>query len=96
MNTRNHVREERIIMAVALPVSTKTIFVEAIVGEDGSLHLDSLAPAFTPGARVLLTIAPIAETTPENTQPLVGTVTRYHDPFGPATPPSPKEALWGC
>jgi hypothetical protein len=72
-------------MEIALPITNKTVFAEATVGEDGALHLNNPTPALKPGARVLLTISPQAEATEENSKPLLGTVTRYEDPFGPAT-----------
>ena len=80
-------------MEIALPVTAKTVFAEATVAEDGSLHLEDPAPALKPGDKVLVTISPIAEATGKNLQPLLGTVTRYDDPFGPAAPPEDWEAL---
>lgn len=80
-------------MENALPVGGKTIFTEATVGEDGSLHLsDTTGFAFKPGEKVALTISPIAEGGGENFS-LLGTVTRYEDPFGPATEPEEWKAL---
>jgi hypothetical protein len=83
-------------MSAAVLGVTNTIFTKATVGEDGALHLDGPAPAFTPGSRVLLTIAPIAEVTGEDSKPLVGTVTLFDDPFGPAAPPEDWDALRSC
>ncbi|HZT44436.1 MAG TPA: hypothetical protein VFA07_19890 [Chthonomonadaceae bacterium] len=84
-------------MESALPVTAKTILAEATVAEDGSLHLtDPTALAFKPGEKVLLAISPIANGKRENKEPLLGTVTRYDDPFGPATSPEDWEALRGC
>ena len=81
------------MMGSALPVTAKTVFAEAIVAEDGSLHIEGPTPALKPGDKVLLTISPIAEATDENPRPLLGTVTRYDDPFGPAAPIDEWEAL---
>lgn len=83
-------------MEIALPVTRKTVFAEATVGEDGSLHLQIPAPTLKPGAKVLLTISPQAEAAEENAQPLLGTVQRYEDPFGPAASPDEWEALHEC
>jgi hypothetical protein len=83
-------------MEIALPVTSRTVFAEATVGEDGALHLHNPAPTLKPGAKVLLTISPQVDTTGENSRPLLGTVTRYDDPFGPATSPEEWEALSGC
>jgi len=83
-------------MEIALPVTAKTVFAEATVAEDGSLHFENPIPVLKPGEKVLLTISPIAEATGENSKPLLGTVTRYDDPFGPASPNDEWEALRGC
>lgn len=85
-----------IIMEIASPLTSRTVFAEATVREDGSLHLNSPAPTLKPGARVLLTISPQAEAGEENSRPLVGTVIRYEDPFGPAIAPDEWEALREC
>ena len=79
-------------METTLPVTAKTVFAEATVAEDGSLHLESPTPALKPGDKVLLTISPIAEATGQNPTLLLGTVTRYDDPFGPAAPIEEWEA----
>ena len=83
-------------MEFALSTNTKTVFAEATVGEDGALHLNNPAPTLKPGAKVLLTISPQAEQTQENPTQLRGTVTRYDDPFGPATGPGEWEAMREC
>ena len=83
-------------MQIALPVANRTVFAEATVGEDGALHLDHPAPTLKPGARVLLTISPQTEAVEENLRPLLGTVIRYDDPFGPAADPDDWEALREC
>jgi hypothetical protein len=73
-------------MELALPIIARTVVAEATVAEDGSLHLVAPMPALRPGAKVMLTISPISEATGENSNPLLGTVMRYDDPFGPAAP----------
>lgn len=83
-------------MEIALPVLRKTVFAEATVGEDGALHLHSPTPTLKPGAKVLLTISLQSEAAEENAQPLLGTVLRYEDPFGPATSPEEWETLREC
>lgn len=83
-------------MELALPITAQTFVVEATVAEDGSLHLNNLMPNLRPGEKVMLTISPISETKEENANPLLGTVTRYEDPFGPAAPLEEWEALRGC
>jgi len=83
-------------MEIARPVTSRTVFAEATVGEDGTLHLHNPAPALKPDAKVLLTISPQAEATEENSRPLLGTVTHFDDPFGPATAPDEWEAMHGC
>lgn len=81
-------------MQTALPVGANTVFAEATVGEDGSLRLkDASRFALKPGEKVTLTISPIVAVRGENPKPLLGTVTRYDDPFGPATDPEEWEAL---
>ena len=81
-------------MEIALPVGTKTMLAEAIVGEDGALHLkDTTRFSLKPGEKVVLTISPVGEVNSETAQPLLGTVTYYEDPFGPATTPEEWEAL---
>ena len=87
---------EGAIMEFSLPVNNKTVFAEATVGEDGALHLVSPAPTLKPAAKVLLTISPQEEATAENSTPLLGTVIRYDDPFGPATIPDEWDALREC
>lgn len=73
-------------MDIALPIGIKTVFAEATVGEDGTLHLkDTSQLSLKPGEKVALMISPIAEANGENPKPLQGTVLRYDDPFGPAT-----------
>ena len=83
-------------MEIALPITSKTVFAEATVGEDGALHLHNPAPTLKPGAKVLLTISPKAETAEENTPSLLGTVLRYEDPFGPPASPDEWDALREC
>lgn len=83
-------------MEIGLPVTTKTIFAEATVAEDGSLHLEGLIPNLKPGNKVLLAISPISEALSKDAKPLAGTVTRYIDPFGPAELPEAWEALREC
>lgn len=81
-------------MDIALPIGMKTVFAEATVGEEGTLHLKDASQFFLkPGEKVTLTISPIAEASGENAKLLLGTVTRYDDPFGPATAPEEWEAL---
>src|SRR5438034_205421 len=79
-------RKVGITMANVLPDPAKTVFVEATVAQDGSLHLEGPAPALKPGDRVRLTISPLPTAPDEDSQPLLDTVTRYDDPFGPAAP----------
>jgi hypothetical protein len=83
-------------MEIALPVTRKTGFAEATVGEDGALYLQNPSPILKPGAKVLLTISPQAETAEENAQSLLGTVLRYEDPFGPAASQDEWDALREC
>jgi hypothetical protein len=71
-------------MEIALSFTSKTVFAEATVGEDGALHLHNPTPTLKPGAKVLLTISPQAETAYEKALSLLGTVLHYEDPFGPA------------
>ena len=82
-----------------LPSSTaNTVIVEATMGEDGALHVDEgMGLLLSPGARVMLTISPIVEPPQRNgAASLVGTVTSYDDPFGPATDASDWEAMRDC
>jgi hypothetical protein len=83
-------------MEIPLPFNKKTVFAEATVGEDGSLHLRSPAPTLKPGLKVVLAISAQAEAKAEDPTPLVGTVIRYDDPFGPATNPKEWEAQREC
>ena len=73
-----------------------TIFAEATVAEDGSLHLNSPASGFKPGERVRLIISPILNDQADVQTQLRGSVVRYDDPFGPAAPTDDWEALKGC
>ncbi len=81
-------------MSNAPPITTRTIFAEATITEDGSLRLDDPGLlAFKPGDKVALTISPLPHVNGENAKLLRGTVTHYEEPFGPAAPAEEWEAL---
>lgn len=83
-------------MEIAPSVHTKTVYVEATIGEDGALHLRNPDPSLKPDATVLLTISPQTEASQVNATPLLGSVIRYDDPYGSATDVDDWEALPGC
>jgi hypothetical protein len=84
-------------METTVPNVPQTLFAQATVGDNGSLHLkDPDRLALKPGDEVALTISPVAPKTEAAAQSLLGTVTRYEDPFGPAVDPDDWDALRSC
>lgn len=70
-----------------------TIFAEAVVGQDGELHLDSLLTILQPGTRVSLTISSHHKPGDFNQNILRGCVVRYDNPYEPATDANDWEIL---
>lgn len=81
-------------MAISVPVSANTLFAEATVAADGTLHLEGAAPTLKPGDRVMLTISPALDApSGSGGTPLRGSVLRYDEPFGAAARAEDWEAL---
>lgn len=84
-------------MEIAFAVGGATQFIEAIVGEDGTLHLLQGSPvSLKSGDKVMLSISPITALDTVSAASLKGSVLRYDAPFESSTAPEEWEALREC
>jgi hypothetical protein len=78
------------------PQARQAIVAEAIVGDDGSLHIIGPRAGLSPGDRVTLRISSVSIPDGKSSEKLRGTVVSYDDPFEPVAAPDDWEAARSC